>query len=786
MLYWVILFVLGEVLSDRIPMALIIIILLGYCIFVFRYGSSDKKPLRQKLLAVGALFAVLGIICGIYRKQMTNLCKFSDGDIVSFTGIVVEKQEKYDNRYRLRVSRINDITIHTYIVAETDNILYPGIGVTGSGKAKEYMISTNPGQFDMKSYEMSKGNMIFVENVKVYSVKKPFFNIRRDLARLREKLAGQYDKWLDEQDASLAKAMVLGEKSEIDQDIRSLYQRNGIAHLIAISGLHIAMLGGTFYHALRRISGSFAGAACVGITFIIMYGILTGLSGATVRAIIMLIMSIIADVLGRKYDALTAIAMALLIMLVANPGQVGQAGFLLSFGAVLGIALVYPVLEQFVHTWLEGINIKSSRKKRKVGAAERIVDGLLVSVSVQLAITPILLYFFYEIPLYGIFLNIIVVPLMSVLLFALIVLAISGVMVGKIVGFLYIIKIMAVVAEAIFELYEKLCRLTELFPYHSLCFGRPGMWWMTVYYVLLFMVLVMMKSGRVRLLAGAFFLWSMLFVSFILPGRLMITMFDVGQGDGIYIRTPEGNNILIDGGSSSKRNVGTYVLKCGLEYYGCKHLDYMIVTHSDADHYSGALELLEDSEIGVDNFVLPAITNPDESYYELENAARIKGCKLCYMKMSDTLDAGDVSLKCLNPENISYPDKNSGSIVLWLRYKRFDMLFTGDMDENVESRLLNNDQFTTSIDDGNTMEVLKVAHHGSTTASSEAFLRRTNFDTALISVGERNRYGHPADAVMERLYRYCDHIYLTKESGAITIRTDGDTYHINTYIKTND
>lgn len=873
MLYWVVLFVLGEVLVSRLPMALIVFIIFIYCGAVYKCGwfhgqsgsnlaireqfaregciegksvrewGIGKQSLRQKLFLIGALFFLFGIVCESYYLQKLEVCDIPEGSIVAFTGTVVEKQKKYENRYRIRVSNINDRNIAAYITIEGGDVLYPGLKVAGEGSVKEYSIASNPGQFDQKSYELSKGNLLFLEKVQITSVKKPIIGIRGLLADVRESLAFQYERYLDEQDGSLAKAMVLGEKSELDQDIRALYQRNGIAHLIAISGLHIAMLGGTLYHILRRLSGSFSLASAFGITFIILYGIMTGLSGATIRAMIMLILSMIADVLGRKYDALTAIAVALLIMLIINPGQLLQAGFMLSFGAVLGIACVYSAVDGCVMDAIEAAgmmtvadkahdNVESKHGKRNVlsnahdnakmmpgkrnvpgnahdnpetmhgngrkksknntnghkkGLCRYVLlkawDGFLVSVSVQMVLIPVLLYYFYEIPVYSVFLNIIVVPVMSVLLLVLIMLAVAGALPFDVPVFGCVItRMMSCVAEGIFDVYEGLCRLTERLPCHNLCFGRPHVIWMVAYYVILAFIVLLCHYRKKKLLLCAVLSLGLLFVSFILPHRLVITMFDVGQGDGIFIKTPDNNSILIDGGSSSRKNVGTYILKNGIKYYGSNHLDYMIVTHSDSDHYSGALELLGGSDISVDNFVLPAIENPDASYHELEAAAKNKGCRVCYMKTGDVLEAGEVTFKCLNPLNICYADKNSGSIVCWLQYRDFDMLLTGDMDSSIESRLLDNKELIDSLASGNRMEVLKVAHHGSATASSEEFLKRVRAFVALVSVGEHNRYGHPAPEIMDRLHRYCGNIYLTKDSGAVTIETDGKRYTIDTFL----
>ena len=257
-----------------------------------------------------------------------------------------------------------------------------------------------------------------------------------------------------------------------------------------------------------------------------------------------------------------------------------------------------------------------------------------------------------------------------------------------------------------------------------------------------------------------------------MPGPLRICMFDVGQGDGIFLKMPSGENILIDGGSSSVKKVGSYVLKNGIKYYGGARLDYVFVSHSDSDHYSGIAELLEEPTVTIRYLVMPNITNPDEAYQQLVAKAKQKGSVIYYMKTGDQVKIGEVSFLCMNPEKRGYEDKNQGSMVLYMQYRKFTALFTGDMDAEIEAKLLPElpEQIT----------VLKVAHHGSATASSEEFLQRISFQTALVSVGAKNRYGHPAREVMERLRKYCKQIYLTKDVGGITIDSDGRQYRIRT------
>lgn len=756
---------LGEVISKKLPGALSFV-LCGFLYVLINRVKIDYFSDKKTLVYIGLVFYFLGCICSLDYEKKTKLCELQKGTEIYFSGIVTDAYKKYNGRYRVRTSVVGEVKLNTYIIIETDEDIRLGYKLEGHGRYEPFMTATNYGQFDRKNYELGNGNLLMLDGVHIISEKRTILIIIDYLKKINEYICDLYDKWLPEDKASIAKAMVLGDKSDIDKDLQQLYQRSGIAHIIAISGLHIAMFGGTIYHLLRKLSGSYPVAAVLGITFILTYGILTGLSGATVRAIIMLILAITADVLGRKYDGITSITMALILMIVWNVNAIGQAGFLLSFGAVTGICLIYPAIKNGF-----------GEKVIKDGLVGKVCDGLLVSISVQLATVPIIMYYYYEVPIYGIVLNILVVPLMSVLLLFLAVLAVGGYFSSVIAGF------SSFIACIILNIYEVLCKLIDKLPFHILHMGRPKKMWMLLYYAIVILIVLALYKKKRNYVFGLCAIMIALFAISGIRGELLVNVFDVGQGDGIYIRTPTNDNILIDGGSSSKKNVGEYIIKNGIKYFGCDAIDYMIITHSDSDHFSGAKELLNDNGVEVRNLVLPLINNPDDEYRELQTAAINKGCNIYYISVGDEIVTGNVRFHCLNPGKLSSADKNQNSIVLWMKYDKFDMLFTGDIDKDVEDEILKDSYYKEQIRQGNSVEVLKVAHHGSATSTSVNFVNETRAKVSVISVGENNRYGHPSKDVVKRLTNNNSRVYMTKDDGAVTISTDGKRYNVDTYLK---
>ena len=752
MLYWVILFILGELLYRILPISIIGIIAAGMALGIYRIPVAFVKK-YNKVLWIGVLFFLFGAVrLGDISRQV-SFCNMEEGTQVTVQGSVTEMEVSGKNTYYILKSKKiqgKEIAVKVRLSLKEEENIVLGSKLAATGVVKAFKNATNPGGYDEESYQYGKGVFLFLEDVEPVEVIKPVISVREYLYQIRQSVSKIYEVLFGEKNGSLASAMVLGKKESLDTDIKQLYQRNGIAHLLAISGLHIAMIGGTLYHLLRKWLGSYPVSAGIGILFIVLYGIMTGLSGATLRAVIMLITLIGAEVSGRRYDAVTAVSLALFLMLSANPFQITQAGFLLSFGAVLGIAVVNPLWKKFFPNM------------------PKCLEGITVSISVQFMILPVMLYYFYEVPVYGILLNVVVVPLMSVLLFFLLSCGVIGAF------FLKGAVLLAKPAQVIFWLYEALCNMSERLPFHTICTGKPSVLWIFFYYGIVCLMLVFGYRKRYKLLFMTGALYVGMFLMFLLPGNLKICVLDVGQGDGIYIRTPDKKHILMDGGSSSKQKVGTYVLKNGIKYYGGATLDYVFVSHSDSDHYSGVLELFEEETIQIKNLILPDILNPDDAYRQIEQKALEKGCSLHYMKRGDKLTIGNVTFYCLNPLTKEYEDKNQGSLVFLVKYGAFDFLFTGDMDQMIEAEIA--DKIKEEI------EVLKVAHHGSATASSEFFLKKIKAEGACVSVGEKNSYGHPAKEVMERLEQFCEKIYLTKDSGAITIDTDGKKYQIRTFL----
>jgi len=254
---------------------------------------------------------------------------------------------------------------------------------------------------------------------------------------------------------------------------------------------------------------------------------------------------------------------------------------------------------------------------------------------------------------------------------------------------------------------------------------------------------------------------------------LEVTFLDVGQGDGCFLET-RGCRVLVDGGSSSEKELGKGSLEPFLKSRGVGKIDYAIVSHGDADHISGLVYLLESvPDISISCLVLPCLSVGDEAYNRLKELAALRGTEVVLMAEGDRLEKGKLILTCLYPgRSDSAADRNEQSLVVKADYGEFHLLLTGDMSSEGEERLIQRMDRELAGELAE-VQVLKAAHHGSKTSSSQEFLDAVSPRWTVVSYGENNRYGHPAPEVMERLEKQNCEIWETAKSGAVMLHTDG-------------
>ena len=586
----------------------------------------------------------------------------------------------------------------------------PEIGslVILKGTLKNFQQPTNPGQFNAPFYYQILRISFRLNQAEIQVKSDRFYKIAEGLYQLRRKAGSKVDALLPEQEASVMKTMLLGEKGILDEEIKGLYQRNGIAHILAISGLHISMIGMGLYQLLRRAGLKIKLSAILASMIIVLYGMMTGFAVSAIRAIAMFLLQMLAQILGRTYDRITALAVAAVLVLVEQPLYLFHSGFQFSFLCVLGISLILPVLG----------NVRKGKK-------------LFEGVALMAVTLPVYLGVFYQIPVYSMFLNFIVLPMMSILMGAGIVMILAAFLCTPLgIPAAWLIT-------GILMVYERLGLFTEQLPHHYWTPGCPAKWQLAVYVAILIIIaalgrtkrkavlyqkdcihrrggcakeILQEQNKRIRRIAchggkwistygipvgicWGFLLLGVVILTWRFRPELQVTFLDVGQGDCIFLQTENGDSYLTDGGSSSVSKVGKYRMIPFLKYQGASQIKAVFVSHADSDHYNGIAELLEQAElegIRVENLVLTDIADEcrSEGYEELVELAGQNGITVQLLHEGQQLQDGELLFQCLHPsKGYRAEDLNETSMVLLVTYWEFSMLLTGDVQGAGEEHL---------------------------------------------------------------------------------------------------
>lgn len=786
--------------------ASIVSILVGYLSYVQQeeiYKKYDEIQYGDEtIVSVGVQYGDETIVSSDirYGNKYTEL----DVKYVDIQGTITNIQrKKYSNN--LEVLTEEGIV---YIAVENVENLIPGMYIMVTGTIETMETADNPGNYDEYKYLHSNGVILKLKAkqedicikdkdasvcIAETSSKNTDINIQGILYKFRCRIKGMLLKICTDREEGLLAAMVIGEKSDIDADVKELYSLQGIAHVLAISGLHISVIGMGIYKILRRKMW-YMSSATISAAVMICFSFMTGNSVSAVRAVVMFVLHVIADVCGRKYDMLSALSLSAILLLWDNPYYITNASFLLSYAAMVAVSVTGPVVTEFV------------------GSKNGFFNTVLFNISLTFTSMPINCCLFYRLSTYSILLNLLVVPLMSVVLL----MTILGIIAGFVVESAGIFLIGT--AVYILRLYEGLSSWTSSLPFSSVVTGSLEWNEIVLYYACLGLMILVMKYGRntemlkwsdklEKLLMSMRFhklrlrdkrnktshnaivfdkyikiaevlgviglIWGMINIVYS-PKQddFQLCFLDVGQGDCAYIHSETGVDYLIDGGSTDERGVGQYKIEGFLEYMDVDVLEYVFVSHCDTDHISGIVELIERGMVGIDNLVLP-ITEKEsmsENAANLISLAQAKGIQVMYFGTGDKLKDGDMELYCVSPEvKVNYEDINEASTVLLMKYQDINCVFTGDIGVDTEKRILEKVESYFSSESKDEMMILKASHHGSKGSSDERFIRSLSPDMAVISCGEDNSYGHPHREVLERLELVGSQVLVTSECGAVVI-----------------
>ena len=705
----------------------------------------------------------------------------------------------YSGKLQCELDNMKTAMITAGAVTGEEESLKIGQQIILEGTFSHFATATNPGEFDVQRYYAAKGIGGRVRQSQILAVGEKYSFLREKLYGFRQVLHDRLAEVFPAKEASVMQTLLLGEKEELDAEVKALYQKNGIAHILSISGLHITLLGMGVYRLLKRLGLPVRAAAVGGAMLLLIYGVMVGMSVSASRAIGMYLLQMLGIFVGRTYDMLTGLGLMALLLVLQEPERLCDVSFLMSFGAVLGICILTPVLSgdgrerdadeelevKGISAWLRTVadifgDSAYERNKYREGwrkvayeGIQRMVStvkgGFAASVGVILFTLPVQLWFFYEIPVYSVLLNLLVLPFMSV------------VVAGGILSLIPGLGLVGTVDCLILWWYEWICGRFAQLPGAIWCVGRPEIWQIVCYYVGIFLLVFgreyveawkkrgtygeenvpgdrlhfartlwclkmrgawkrrgtygeknvpgdrqhfartlwclitrgadesirnrkkdcngemiqhsdrrfgICSTGVQNALAKFRCAWqgamtymnrvphliAVVMILGLLIGLLTgnfdcgsrVTFLDVGQGDGIVVETGQGA-YLFDCGSTSRKNIGEYVLKPYLKSRGIRSLRGVFVSHPDEDHMNGVIELLEngaDWGIVVEQLFLPAIAEGKrtESFATLLAAAEVAEVPVSYIKCGDEIRDSQLRLLCLHPEeNTTLADANAYS-----------------------------------------------------------------------------------------------------------------------------
>lgn len=614
----------------------------------------------------------------------------------------------------------------------------------------------NPREFDYKQYLSTLGIHHQAGIDTILSITPTTRKLR--WSRLRQWMLDRINHNFDTQTAPLAKALLIGYKQELTQDDKVAFSRVGLSHIMAVSGLHVGFLLAPFWFLIPYFwtwkYGRQVGLLLL-ILLLITYAGLTGFSASVTRASITGGFIMYAKLFNKVRDTINLTAVAAILILLINPGELLEIGFQLSFGAVYIILLTMPVASLAIpnrirYTWFG-----------------KLIMIVVVSFFVQAGLYPILSFYFGEFSLIGPLANAVVVPFLGVIMPYALLMVLVGSIFPEAAFYLnipvqYFLKgLQAFVSETsawegswiqttspepiLFAIW-----ITGLFLFASL--QIPRMRWR-------FLIILL---GLITIQQAAMLMQKLR------PASLVITVFDVGQGDAVLIKTPGNKHLLIDAGRwTPGYNSGKYVLMPHLKAEGITKLDAVFLSHPHADHIGGILELI--NSVPIDTIYNSGYSYSSNLYKNYLIQAAEKEIPVSSLVEGTSLRL-DPSMRIFIYGPSKSPtgsDPNEHSLILELHYGSTEFLFMGDAGAEQEARLLKNY--------GNLLNTnfLKVGHHGSKTSSSIPFLKVTTPDHAVVSLAKSNKFRHPHREALARLYTTKSDIHFTSLEGALMFTSDG-------------
>jgi len=807
--------------------------LLCLTLFMLNFYSVNHRY-RTERESIGYILPLQAVLRGkvMYVEEQERKWKLLLSACIVDTALEkknfsLKNEEKYQKRNDLHFQKLI-----LYLPKESTGegsmpLPLPGQICSVKGHFLELSPATNEGEFSLSSYYKGEGISGVFQAKTIELVRGESSPFAKELFTLKQSLGNRIDALFPEETAGFLKSLFLGERSGITLSEKSLYQSAGISHILAISGLHLSLLGGFFYRLLRKTKLSSLLSSLITSFFLFSYFLFTGSSHSAFRALFMLFLRFVAIQLGKGKDLLSQLSFALLFLLWLNPLSLYSIGMQCSFFTLFVFFLLEERPGKAVRKKKEKALSKIC-KKHALGFSKhpslllkfpaylsKLIPCLLSTLPHRLqgsflfylALLPLFSLTQFSFPLYAPLLNLLLLPLLPFFF-----------LLGAVSIFLsylpeqdfLLLRLFSFssrfLLNLLFQIFHLFMEKSLALPFSQILLGKMQALSVMFYFLFLYLLFFFPKAKSLSLLLSLGFLLSLPLYLPKPPKELEITALDVGQGDGFVLR--KGALVFtIDNGSTSKNLFPEQIFFPYCKAKRIQHIDYALLTHCDRDHISGIQALLEKNpSISLSHLILPASALQDHRYDLLKRLAYNHGADVSYWQKGDELVFSEqgiclsakktawaenpstnkkrgpdttghqLHIRCFYPNDSTYIEEaNAHSIGCLLEYGHFRMLFTGDMPKESEEALLENCRETEASP---IVDVLKLAHHGSKTSSCPSFLSETRAKFALFSYGKKNRYGHPHKNTVENCQKYRLFPLETAKLGEILIKTNGEQFEI--------
>ena len=658
------------------------------------------KMILQSRYIFKILTILILIITIIYTKYYPFKSVFNTND-TEFIGIVEDYIIK-DNQIKISLKSKERIIVTYKYTGKVFNNLSYGDKIKVTGVLKEPSTNNIFNNFNYKKYLYNKKIYYIIEASKIDKIQ----NNNNHIYTIKNLL---YTRINSLKSSNYIKALLFGD-NKLDKEIKTSYQINGISHLFSVSGFHINFITSIIYFYLDRVTYNKKIKYITVDIFLVLYLLLCNTT-SLLRCTVMNILLSINYLLKLNIKKIDIVLLTLILCIIINPFIIYDIGFIYSY-TISFFLILY---------------------KNKYKTNNKLLKIIYISLISFLVSLPINIYTSYEINFLNIILNIIIVPIVSLILLPLSLLTL-------------IFPILDNILYLITSILEKISLYTSNINIFKQILSKPSIILIIIYYLVIILILSKNKHYYLILILLIFHKTIPLYNS-----NLEVVMFDVGEADSMLISTPSKKvNILIDTG----RGIDINNIIIYLKSIGISKLNYLIITHGDEDHIGGALYLIDNFK--VDNVIL---NKGDYTELEVELITHLKNKNIKYTNNINKIPLLGSYMYLLNTKKFS--NENDNSIVTYFEYQKYKFLFMGDSSSKTEEYLINNYNLTN-------ISFLKVGHHGSNTSSSPLFINKINPKVSLISVGRNNFYHHPNKKVLTNLSNSV--IYRTDINKSIKIK----------------